>query len=102
MLKPCLVCAQPTNASTCPACTRTTRRQTERNRVRNRPWSTRGYDALYRRNRKVILAGNPRCVRCGNHADTADHIVPLAKGGTNDLRNLQPMCKSCNSAKQDT
>ncbi|MEO3677390.1 HNH endonuclease [Rheinheimera sp. FR7-31] len=28
-----------------------------------------------------------------------DHIVPLAKGGTNDPTNLQILCKHCNSAK---
>lgn len=30
---------------------------------------------------------------------TIDHIVPLAKGGTNDLENLQLLCRSCNCKK---
>lgn len=30
---------------------------------------------------------------------TVDHILPVSKGGTNDLFNLQPMCSSCNSKK---
>ena len=32
---------------------------------------------------------------------TRDHIKPKAKGGTNHLYNLQPMCVKCNSGKGD-
>ena len=30
-----------------------------------------------------------------------DHILPVAKGGTNDLDNLQALCRSCNIAAGD-
>ena len=33
---------------------------------------------------------------------TIDHIIPLSKGGTNDLDNLQACCGFCNKAKDDS
>jgi 5-methylcytosine-specific restriction endonuclease McrA len=44
-----------------------------------------------------------RCVSCGGwyckSQITVDHRIPKRCGGTDDLWNLQPMCKSCNSSK---
>lgn len=39
------------------------------------------------------------CRRPG--ADTADHLIPRASGGTDALDNLRPAHKSCNSARGD-
>ena len=39
------------------------------------------------------------CNYCGEVATQVDHIIELAIGGTNTLDNLQPLCKSCHTAK---
>lgn len=42
------------------------------------------------------------CVYCGEAKPlTADHKVPVARGGINDISNILPACLSCNSDKCD-
>lgn len=44
-----------------------------------------------------------KCAKCGKEFSinglTFDHIVPLCRDGTNDMPNLQLLCKPCNSRK---
>ena len=43
-----------------------------------------------------------RCLCCGAQASLQpDHVVPLAKGGTNWINNIQPLCGPCNYSKSD-
>ena len=40
------------------------------------------------------------CLACGKKKKlSADHVIPLALGGSNDIKNIQPLCKPCNSRK---
>ena len=40
------------------------------------------------------------CLACTRKRPLSiDHINPTSKGGSNDMRNLQPLCQSCNSKK---
>jgi hypothetical protein len=54
------------------------------------------YPAKYRR---VLRESGYRCFYCGDTADTVDHIIPRAKGGTDDIDNLVAACLRCNCAK---
>ncbi|MDZ8108164.1 MAG: HNH endonuclease [Nostoc sp. DedQUE12a] len=46
-----------------------------------------------------------QCQSCGKTASetnlTIDHIIPLARGGKNDISNLQTLCFKCNQQKTD-
>ena len=47
-----------------------------------------------------------RCAHCGKTLDfrkdfTVDHVIPLSKGGRNDISNYVPLCGDCNKAKSN-
>jgi hypothetical protein len=56
----------------------------------------------------VLKRDKYRCVKCGKAPSVShgvelevDHIRPIAKGGVNDIENLQTLCKDCNQGKKD-
>lgn len=53
--------------------------------------------------KKVVGANYKwKCAGCSSMLDEGyqvDHILPLFKGGTNDISNLQPLCGTCHNKK---
>jgi 5-methylcytosine-specific restriction protein A len=65
-------------------------------RCRPRNGSTRQWRNL----RDQILARDRwTCQQCGARATHVDHVVPVARGGTDHPGNLQALCAGCNLAK---
>ena len=79
-------------------------------RRRHEPWRSGYNSAEFRRNRAVAIerqrglcldCGRPCAEKIGGEWRTTrmggevDHVVPLARGGTNDVSNLALRCRSC-------
>lgn len=60
-----------------------------------------GNHSLKEWNDKKQLFEN-KCAICGLEKKlTKDHIIPLSKGGSDYIDNIQPLCKNCNSKKHN-
>jgi 5-methylcytosine-specific restriction protein A len=76
-----------------------------------RAWATtrrsataRGYGVFWQGARRAVLMHEPLCRPCTaagrvSAATEVDHIIPKARGGTDDLDNLQPICDACHARK---
>jgi 5-methylcytosine-specific restriction endonuclease McrA len=60
-------------------------------------------DPTYRRNRLIAIEREPTChwrlPGCTIRSTTGDHVVPVSRGGSNDLSNLVGACFRCNMAR---
>jgi hypothetical protein len=50
--------------------------------------------------RELCAQYENRCLSCQKEARlTPDHVIPLARGGSNTIDNIQPLCLLCNKKK---
>lgn len=66
-------------------------------------WDRRGPRARFSSAQvRIILRRDRRtCYRCGAEATEADHVVPIAEGGANDLSNGRAICAPCHTEKSN-
>lgn len=57
--------------------------------------------SLSQRLRDEVMARDDfRCRVCGSRRELRiDHVVPLARGGSNQMHNLRAVCHTCNSER---
>lgn len=55
--------------------------------------------------KKILSRSDYKCAHCGKKLDlktkTREHIIPVTKGGTNDMANMCALCKECNTIKRN-
>jgi 5-methylcytosine-specific restriction endonuclease McrA len=90
--------------SACKDCNRHVFAQRRRARLKGASgsYTVREWEVLLR-----LYTRCPRCLRAWADIPprpdgivvTADHVVAIARGGSNTIENIQPLCYSCNSKK---
>jgi Holliday junction DNA helicase RuvB len=52
--------------------------------------------------REVWRRDEGKCVKCGSRINLEyDHIIPVSRGGSNTVRNIELLCEACNRSKSD-
>lgn len=92
-------------------------RNLDKRREQASAWQSRNLDKarIYVNNRRALIEGislpgdtwermiahyGEECAQCGvNENLTLDHVIPLSKGGSHTISNLQILCAKHNSAK---
>jgi HNH endonuclease len=86
------------------------RENPEKARTHVRNWIARRKNARGSHSTEEILAilerqnwrcAEPTCGKSLRQRRHIDHVMPLAKGGSNDASNLQALCPTCNCRKSD-
>lgn len=72
-------------------------------RIHKSVQAKRGTTKKNKRRKRRLLAAHPFCCWCDvpltMETATLEHIVPLARGGLDNMNNLKLACEPCNSAR---
>ncbi len=85
MLRACTACGTLSDQDRC-----------LQHRGKNRNGSTRAWRKV---RGEVLERDNYVCFYCGGKATTADHLLPVSRGGTDSKENLVAACSDCNGRK---
>lgn len=80
-------------------CSKRVARRTRKAREHNSPGNFRWVEVI-----KLWIAAGKRCSYCDKtmtEQPDPDHVVPISRGGRNDLGNIVPCCHLCNADKCD-
>jgi 5-methylcytosine-specific restriction protein A len=71
-------------------------------KIQRRAWTDRYGEDWKQRSLELRQASGMCCARCNTKGSVANpiqshHIVPLAKGGSNNKMNLKSLCQSCHN-----
>lgn len=99
-----MVCGRPSQGNYCP---QHSPEMDEAERNARNPYRRHYKDPQYAKNRQHRFErARGRCEMCGVALQPAewdcDHLVPISKGGTNDITNLRVVCRPCHRRKTAT
>ena len=96
-MRVCIECGEVGTGTRCEQCQAV--RAWRANQMRGGA-TARGYTRAWEKRAAKVKRAQPYCSVCGATEDlTVDHIVPKARGGSDEPDNLRTLCRRHNSAK---
>jgi 5-methylcytosine-specific restriction endonuclease McrA len=100
---PCVTCGGVATGTRCRKCDSLRRTVWASDTKQGRRKERERIPGISRQQRRTLLhlwrTQQRACTYCARPCETIDHVIPLARGGTNYEGNLAPACGSCNSSK---
>ena len=55
----------------------------------------RAISAELKKTRREMMERRTKCHECNDYATELHHIIAVEDGGTDDIKNLMPLCNEC-------